>query len=236
MLVNLLLLTILQLVTNSLAATCDKYNVKYPSKSDVFKNINELFDRHKCTTCCRVMIVSDHMPEYAMDMEFEYESQVREATGDWEQTILMKPINMHRDLQKFELNAYKMISVFNIPKRVHDIRGGIKLGSKLIIWKKKAPLDVGTNNQRFVYHHPYTFYNYKNEFKYPKHFQAPFYTASDVCYEVHSGTPQVWTGNNHVNRPQCIGKDYQYGFDEYQVKIAACDEKNERQRFTLVYV
>jgi galactose-inhibitable lectin light subunit len=100
------------------------------------------------------MIVSDHMPEYAMDMEFEYESQVREATGDWEQTILMKPINMHRDLQKFELNAYKMISVFNIPKRVHDIRGGIKLGSKLIIWKKKAPLDVGTNNQRFVYHHP----------------------------------------------------------------------------------
>lgn len=235
MLANLLLITI------TLAASCNNYNVKYPAKADSFYNEHDLFDRHKCSTCCRVMIVSDHHPNnddryYAMDMEFEDEIQVREAVGDWEQTILMKPMDMKRELQKFELNAYKMLSVFNIPKRVHDIRGGIKVGSKLIIWKKKPPLDVGTNNQRFVYHHPYRFSHYKDEFKYPKHFQAPFYTASDVCYEVHIGTPQVWTGNSQTNRPKCFGENYQYGYDEYQVKLANCDEKNEKQQFTLVYV
>lgn len=231
----------LLLVTKSLSATCDNYNVKYPAKSDVYKNKNDLFDRHKCSTCCRVMFVSDYkFPNddryYTMDMEFEHETQVREAVGNWEQTILLKPIDIDRDLQKFELNSYKMLNVFNIPKRVHDIRGGIKLGSKLIIWKKKPALDVGTNNQRFVYHHPYRFSHYKEIFKYPKHFQAPFYTQSDVCYEVHTGTPQVWTGNSQTNRPKCITEDYQYGYDEYQIKIAACDEKNEKQQFTLVYV
>ncbi len=232
-----LIFTILR-ITNS--ASCDNYNIKYTESSSVFKNDNDLFDRHKCSTCCRVMFVSDY--EFsdgkirAMDMEFENEKQVRVATGSWEQAILLKPIDMDRELQKFELNSYKMINVFNIPKRVHDIRGGISIGNKLIIWKKKAPLDVGTNNQRFVYHHPYKFYKYSDEFKYPRHFQAPYYTKDDVCYEVHLGNPQIWTGNNNENRPKCIGEKYSYGYDEYQIKIAQCDNSNSKQHFTLVYV
>lgn len=221
--------------------SCNKYNVKYPAKSDSFYNEHDLFNRRKCSTCCRVMIVSDYdYPNddryYAMDMEFEDESQTREAVGDWEQTILMKPMDMNRELQKFELSSYKMINVFNIPKRVHDIRSGIKLGNKLIIWQKKPPLDVGTNNQRFVYHHPYKFSRYSDEYKYPKHFQAPFYTSDDVCYEVHTGTPQRWQGNNNVNRPQCSSSQYNYGTEEFQVKIAKCDNNNDKQKFTLVYV
>jgi galactose-inhibitable lectin light subunit len=219
--------------------TTAAYNVKYPESNNVFINGNELYDRHKCETCCRVMFVSDNDfgdgQKYTMDMEFEFENQVRVATSSWEQTILLKPINIERSLQKFELNSYKMMTVFAIPKRTHDIRGGIKIGSRLIIWKKKAPLDVGTNNQRFVYHHPYSFSNYKNQFKYPKHFQAPFYTADDVCYEA-ALDKQIWTGNNQVNRPNEITRGYEYGYHEYQIKLAKCEADNIKQKFSLVFV
>ena len=224
-----------------LIVTINAYNVEYPGNINLFRGENDLFEREKCQTCCKTMIVSDYDfggEYYTMDMEFATKNQVREHKSDWEQTILLNPIKQNRVLQFFELAAYKMINSFSIPKRVHDIRSGIKLNNKLIIWNKKPPLSVSTNNQRFVYNYPYSFI--KNDFK--KHFQAPFYTDDDVCYEI-SFTKQYWTGNNLNNRPTMseyyyengIKERYDYNSNEYQIKISKCEKNNIKQQFTLVY-
>jgi galactose-inhibitable lectin light subunit len=232
----------------SVNSASPKYNVKYPAEADVFYTSNELFKRDKCKTCCKVMFVSEWSPndhtKYTMDMEFARLDQVREAKSDWEQTILIKPIDMNRKLQQFELYSYKMINPYYLPKRVHDIRSGISIGNKLIIWKKKAPLAEGTNNQRFVYHHPYRSHYYQSSKNglgdYPKHFQAPYYTKDNVCYEVETANYQRWTGNNLQNRPTHSevyeGAVYDYNTNEYQIKINKCDNDNVKQRWELVYV
>lgn len=235
-----MILQILLLLSNLGVLTSNAYVVKYPPESKVFVNENELFDREKCKTCCKVMFVSDYNPKtnkkfgreddtrYAMDIEFEDKSHVRESKGSWEQTILLRPIDMNNELQHWELAPYKMFISFPIPKRVHDIRGGIKVGSRLIIWKKKAPLAASTNNQRFVFQHPYRFNQYEKKFKYPNHISAPFYTASDMCYEL-TYDKQVWTGNNNVNCGNLC-------MDGYQIKINNCDNDNDKQLFNIVFV
>ena len=161
-----------QVITNdfstSFTSAKNSYRIKAKPSDSIFKNKNELFLRDKCSTCCRVVMVSDYNfnkkqlfesndedQRFAMDMEFDDISGTRNAETNYEQTILLRPLNMDNILQQFELYSYKMINSFFIPHRVHDIRSGIKKGNKLIIWQKKPPLDVSTNNQRFVYIHPY---------------------------------------------------------------------------------
>ena len=228
-----MILQILLLLSNF---TSNAYVVKYPPESKVYVNENELFDREKCKTCCKVMFVSDYNPRtnkkfgteddirYAMDIEFNDKKYVRESIGSWEQTILLRPIDMDNELQHWELAPYKMFISFPIPKRVHDIRGGINAGSRLIIWKKKAPLAASTNNQRFVFQHPYKFSN----FDYPKHISAPFYTANDMCYEL-ALDKQTWIGNNKVNCGDLC-------MEGYQIKINNCDNNNDKQLFDIVFV
>ena len=77
-----MILQILLLLSISGTLMTDAYVVKYPPESKVYVNENELFDREKCKTCCKVMFVSDYNPRtnkkfgteddirYAMDIEF----------------------------------------------------------------------------------------------------------------------------------------------------------------------
>lgn len=234
--------SIAQVVTNNFnvpfTSAKDSYRVQKMPSQDNFRNLNELFNRNKCSTCCRVMFVSDYNfdkgrqftleddrnndTRYVMDMEFDDISGVRAAEGNYEQTILLRPINKENSLQYFELNAYKMINMFDVPGRVHDIRSGISIGNKLIIWSKKEPLLESTNNQRFVYTYPYqsSYLNGLPEVykKYQKHFHAPYYTNNDVCYEAVTNGKQTWTGNKHLT---VKGKSY-------QIKINECSDKAEQ--------
>lgn len=220
----------------------NSYRIKSKPSSNIFYNKNELFSRDKCKTCCRTIIVSDYNfnqkrlfkngdieSRFAMDMEFDDISGIRNAESGYEQTILLRPLNMNNILQQFEFYSYKMINCFFIPQRVHDIRGGIKIGNKLIIWSKKPPLDVNTNNQRFVYIHPYSV-NYYNKMdniytKYQKHFYAPYYTSNYLCYEAVTNEYQRWTGNNLLRVLS----------ENYQIKINTCSEE-PKQFFTLIYI
>lgn len=220
----------------------DSYKINARPSSSIFKNENELFIREKCNTCCRIVIVSDYNfhkkrlfnendedTRFVMDMEFDDISGARNAESNYEQTILLRPLNMNNILQQFEFYSYKMINSFFIPQRVHDIRSGIVKGNKLIIWQKKAPLLESTNNQRFVYIHPYisSFYKNMNNIytKYQKHFYAPFYTSEHVCYEAVTNEYQRWTGNQQLT---VLGENY-------QIKINSCSN-DPKQFFTPIYI
>lgn len=209
----------------------NSYQIRKSPEENIFKSENELFIRNKCKSCCKVAFVSNHDFNdgnyYAMDMEFDDKRSIRLAEGNYEQCILLRPLNPNNELQHFELNSYKMINMFASPKRVHDIRNGIVKGNKLIIWKKKEPLLVSTNNQRFVYTHPYSknYYNDPIYVNYPKHFYAPYYTTEPVCYEVHFGNHQRWTGNKNLN---VIGKSY-------QIKINGCKDSST-QEFVPIFI
>ena len=189
-----------------------------------FKTGTELYEREKCTTCCRVLFVSDYNyktkkrfqpaddkagdTRYTMDQEFDYLQNVRSATGNYEQCILVRPLIAGKPTQYWEFAPYMMYISFNIPKRVHDIRGGANANSKLIIWIKKAPLAEGTNNQRFVYIHPYESDYYpedkQNKHVYTRgksfesHFFIPFQKAALLCYGLVTNTKnlQTWSGNS----------------------------------------
>lgn len=209
----------------------DSYQIQNPPEKNIFISENELFQRDKCKTCCKVAFVSNYEfgdnNYYAMDMEFDDKRSIRLSEGNYEQCILLRPLNPDNELQHFELNSYKMINMFASPKRVHDIRSGIVKGNKLIIWKKKAPLLESTNNQRFVYTYPYPKKYFKESIyiNYPKHFYAPYYLTEPVCYEVHLGVQQRWTGNKNLN---VIGKNY-------QIKINSC--KNDKiQEFIPIFI
>ena len=235
-----------QVITNDFnsyfTSAKNSYRIKSKPSSAIFKNANELFDRNKCQTCCKSVIVSDFNfvtnqlftpndrdQRFAMDMEFDDISGIRNTESNFEQMILLRPLNMNNILQSFEFYSYKMINLFFIPHRVHDIRSGIKIGNRLIIWGKKAPLASSTNNQRFVYIHPYNkyYYNSMNSVytNFQKHFYAPYYTNENVCYEAVINEYQTWTGNKHLT---VIGK-------HYQIKINKCSD-NPKQIFTIINI
>lgn len=235
-----------QIITNDFnspfTSAKNSYRIKAKPSSNIFKNDNELFDRNKCQTCCRSIIVSDFnfhtnqlfTPEdkhqrFVMDMEFDDISGIRNTESNFEQTILLRPLNKNNILQLFEFYSYKMINLFFIPHRVHDIRGGIKIGNRLIIWKKKEPLAISTNNQRFVYIHPYNkkYYNSMNQIytNFQKHFYLPFYTTENVCYEAVINEYQRWSGNKHLT---VLG-------NHYQIRINKCSD-DPKQIFTIINI
>lgn len=235
-----------QIITNDFnshfTSAKDSYRIKSKPSSSIFKNDNEIFIRNKCQTCCKSIIVSDFNfitnqlftiydkdQRYAMDMEFDDISGVRNTESNFEQTILLRPLDMNNILQQFEFYSYKMINLFFIPHRVHDIRGGIKIGNKLIIWEKKPPLAASTNNQRFVYIHSYNknYYNSMDSIytNFQKHFYAPYYTKDKLCYEAVLNEYQKWTGNKYLT---VIGK-------HYQIKINKCSN-DPKQIFTIINI
>ncbi|KAL7717333.1 Galactose-inhibitable lectin 35 kDa subunit [Entamoeba marina] len=218
------------------------YPTTYPSVDNPWNMTDILYDRSKCTTCCRVLFASDYNYEtdaaftdeddenghtrFVMDMEFDDVSNVRKPVYNYEQCILLRPIKKGNELQFFEFAPYKMYTSYPLPKRVHDIRHGASEEERLIIWKKKPPLDAGTNNQRFVYVHPYDFYDedtiYSN---YPYHFYLPFYKYTDLCYEACVGDDWwKWKGNN----------DLTYSTDAHQIRTVKCAD-SAKQRFIPVF-
>ena len=212
------------------------------SKVDILENA--LYEQDKCKTCCRVVIASEFNYEqnrafeqgdketpYVLDMEFDDPSGIRLADGNYEQNILLRPLKESNELQMWEFAPYKMFISYHFPKRVHDIRGGANVGSTLIIWKKKEPLAKTTDNQRFVYIHPYPEKYYsKEDKKYYKHFYLPFHDSEDLCYEAQPKnqprTSTKWIGmkNLKVEGPS------------YQIAARICDYENPRQKFVPIYV
>ena len=55
------------------------------------------------------------------------------------------------ELQCFEFAPFKMLNMFMHPARVHEFRGSVTLGTRLIQWAKNPPLLVSTKNLRFLY-------------------------------------------------------------------------------------
>jgi galactose-inhibitable lectin light subunit len=208
----------------------------YPEPDDSPLN----FGKIKCSTCCKVLFVSnfdfqtnqvftdkadqENHIRYAFNMEFDQMENVRKAEGNYEQAVLLRPIEHNPSLAYFELYPYKMINSFLIPKRVLDIKGGSKAGSNLIIWKKKDPLLPTTDNQRFVYHYPYD-KSYYNTNTYPRHFYLPFSTGTPLCFEAMNNKFNTWTGN----------KDVVYSSEVFQIMANNCDSNNPKQIFELVF-
>ncbi|ELP92374.1 galactose-inhibitable lectin 35 kDa subunit precursor, putative [Entamoeba invadens IP1] len=228
-----------------------KYKVYNVSLDNPTINTNELYQRDKCTTCCRILIASswnyDHNKLFTnedyknnngrifvMDMEFDYIDEIREPTVFYEQAIHLRPFIKNRDFQFFEFAPYKMFISFVYPKRVHDIRAGANVGSRLIIWSKNPPLSdaPGTQNQRFIYVHPYDTEYYVSDFerkwrKYKNHFFLPFYNQTDLCYEgcVNDFTDEGWAGQKQFkNKP-----------DLHQIKTVNCDQYSVKQMFTPIF-
>lgn len=153
------------------------------SYDPLFRNDNELFERDKCKTCCRVMFVSDYNPitkkqfthqddengyiRYTMDMEFDDKRSTRDPNNynnfyneynGYQQHIVLRPITIGEPLQYFEFSEYDMYKPYLIPRRVFDIQGGVKEGRALILYMNKWGNEDGNGvkNQQFKYVHNYT--------------------------------------------------------------------------------
>ena len=89
------------------------------------------------------------------------------------------PLKVHGDdLQCFEFAPFKMLNMFMHPTRVHDFRGSVTLGTRLIQLGKKPHSLESTNNQRFLkaYDDPDSSYSgtVNNTYKsFKKHFHTP---------------------------------------------------------------
>jgi len=204
--------------------------VQYAETNDWFSKDNELFERAKCKTCCKVLFVSDYnfqtqrrftkqddidgFIRYTMDMEFDHISGLREPhtydpngfyneINGHQQNVLLRPLQDENDLQFFEFGEYNMYNSYRLPKRVHDIQGGAKAGSSLIIYMNKWGREDGNGvkNQQFTYVHNYkdlTYYDRKLQMEIgyydllkrevswvnqPLHFFLPNSSTSDLlCY------------------------------------------------------
>jgi len=123
--------------------------VTYPNNPQSYKKDQELFDRNKCATCCKVLIVSDFnfqrqaqftdqddrdgFIRYVMDMEFDDRRQLRDPAEQknsntffsqidgYQQFILLRPLEEQNELQYFEFAEYNMFNPYVFPRRVHDI-------------------------------------------------------------------------------------------------------------------
>jgi galactose-inhibitable lectin light subunit len=153
----------------------------------LFANENELFDRNKCKTCCKVLFVSDYNPitkkqftqsddlighiRYTMDMEFDDKRSVRDPNNynnfyneynGYQQHVVVRPISIEEPLQYFEFSEYNMYKPYLIPRRVFDIQGGVKEGRALILYMNKWGNEDGNGvkNQQFKYVHDYTKFGY----------------------------------------------------------------------------
>jgi len=161
--------------------------------NQMYKGVQELFDRNKCKTCCKVIFVSDYNPitkrrftrnddidgyiRFAMDMEFDDKRNVRDPTNynnfyneynGYQQHVVLRPLSIDEILQHFEFSEYNMYKPYILQKRVFDIQGGVKEGRALILYMNKWGNEDGNGvkNQQFKYVHNYTqlgYYSVINE-------------------------------------------------------------------------
>ncbi|ELP88893.1 galactose-inhibitable lectin 35 kDa subunit precursor, putative [Entamoeba invadens IP1] len=155
--------------------------------------VEEIIDRDKCETCCRVLFALEYDPntgnkipnnsqkQYVMDVEFDTVSMIRiDINADNVQKMRVRDLQTARDLQYWEFASYQMFCLYSFPNRVMDILFNTKFQSPLIIWRRKAPLDPNTNNQRFTYIYDYSFMD-KRHSPYAKAFIAEYYQKVDNC-------------------------------------------------------
>ena len=245
-------------------STFDSYLVQATPEAGVYKAGNELYEREKCTTCCRVLFASEWNykknvkfedahdkeddPRFVMDMEFDNKLSVRMYAGDYEQNVYLRELKPSNELQYWEFAPYYMYTSFTIPKRVHDIRSSANEGNTLIIWYKKPPLDPGTENQRFIYVHPYpdSYYPEKGTAKtcnkkyvnnwptYKKHFYLPIKCNPDLCYQARPKeaprTDLTWTGMKNLQFKKSIDPE-----GAYQITAEKCVATEPKQMFVPVF-
>ena len=212
----------------------------------VIRQPNELYNRRDCTTCCRVLFASDmNVIEYKTSTppntkwsvimpEVDRHEDLLSNCGGCEQALMVRPLKVGgHELQYFEFAPFKMLNLFMHPTRVHDFRGAVTIGTRLIQWGKKPPLLESTNNQRFlyVYDYPDSYYTgtvYADIVQYKKHFNCPYYTGGKVCYQTSPVTTQY--GWHHVTTFS----------DRYtrQISVEWCSTASNTglsQRYTLVF-
>ena len=174
--------------SNAFYSSYGSYNMfkftERPEDDKLYKSNTgqELFDRNKCATCCKVMFVSDYNPitkaqftpeddknghiRYTMDMEFDDKRNVRDPNNynkfydeynGYQQHVVLRPMSMEEPLQYFEFGEYDMYNPYLIPRRVFDIQGGVHEGRALILYMNKWGNEDGNGvkNQQFKYVHDY---------------------------------------------------------------------------------
>lgn len=146
----------------------------------------------------------------------------------------MRPLEDGRELQYWEFAPYKMYTSYAIPHRVFDIIDKPNPGQLLIIWSKKPPLAENTQNQRFVYVHPYSDEDYGNSTStkwkvYKQHFYIPYNTANkyDMCFQVYGRGEKAKT--NEYN------KNLEITTESHQIKAEKCVVNEPRQMFVPVF-
>ena len=231
-----------------------------------------LYERSKCTTCCRVILASDWdytdsapftearykagHEIFVMDPEFDDKNKVRSITStDYAQAIMLRPLKQGRELQFWELGAYKMINSYTIPKRNQDTRNGPYKDrhTKLIYWLHQPPLSYLSDAQKFYYVYPYpeSYYPYftydkiqnRNEFEnkqwkishwqiYPKHmYVIKTRDGSELCYQagIHTRneTYRNIYGWNSFEAWSPAFKNFHPVSTMYQIQIEQCYNDKE---------
>ena len=210
----------------------------------VTRQPNELYNRRDCTTCCRVLFASDmNVISYQKSTppndkwsvimpEVDTHEALLSNCGGCEQALMVRPLKVSgHELQYFEFAPFKMLNMFMHPTRVHDFRGAVTIGTRLIQWGKKPPLLESTNNQRFlyVYDYPDSYYTgtvYDAYKTYKKHFYTPYYTRGQVCYTVEKNDDTLYSSWNHRRN---------IGDGSRQIGAEKCVVNEWTQKWTPIY-
>ncbi|KAL7722568.1 Galactose-inhibitable lectin 35 kDa subunit [Entamoeba marina] len=186
--------------------------------------VDEIFERDKCETCCRVLFATVYDPsngfseiskssqtQYVMDVEFETYDMIRMDINAYNtQQMRIRKLEVGRELQFWEFASYQMFCLYSYPNRVMDILYNTIFGSPLIIWRRKAPLNPNTNNQRFTYIYDYEFMDSRHK-PYAKAFIAEYYQKVDNCYD-------DWQYCETHNSYDYLGAEMCYEISDYTVE------------------
>ena len=193
----LILILFIILYVNAFNSSYSSYKMfkftELSSNNPMYSGTQELFNRNKCKTCCKVLFVSDYNPitkkrfthdddmnghiRFTMDMEFDDKRNVRDPSNynnfyneynGYQQHVVLRPLSIDEVLQHFEFSEYNMYKPYILQKRVFDIQGGVKEGRALILYMNKWGNEDGNGvkNQQFKYVHNYTqlgYYSVINE-------------------------------------------------------------------------
>ncbi|EMD45018.1 galactoseinhibitable lectin small subunit, putative [Entamoeba histolytica KU27] len=196
--------------------------------------VQEIIQRDKCETCCRVLFAMEYDPtnnfeklkdssdRYVLDVEFETMSMLRIDINAYNtQQMRVRKLTTERELQYWEFASYQMICLYSYPNRVMDMLYNTKFGNPLIIWRRKEPLLESTNNQRFVYIYDYPFTDSRHK-PYVKAFIAEYYVPSDCSNWWYCNEHQIsWDYNRYAFKEMC------YEVDDDNVKAYCGSAYNE---------
>lgn len=200
--------------------------------------VEEIIERDKCETCCRVVFAMEYNPvtkqkigetdeQYVMDVEFKDINSLRiDIDADNLQHMKLRKLELQRDMQFWEFASYQMFCMYSYPNRVMDILYNTKFESPLIVWRRKDPLDYNTNNQRFTYIYDYDFMDDRHK-PYAKSFMAEYYEIKDC-----NNPWNDWYCNEHqvnYNKKKYNGKEMCFAVnDDNQTSLNNIDNKHQK--------